>query len=366
MMSWSPTPARLAVCTLVDLWQQPEWRSSTHGSTIQAVLRDKLVDADDVNRLHAAQVAVLLEQDDEAGFQLVRERLLAELQTDVATVLLLQLATFTESRPADVDVVIATLVCQDPWSGLLREVRHNLDLMDPLEAITSLILSLAIRHRTPAASKLARGWFDAPASSEAARRAVGTIREWIALPPEQHDERARAFEMLNVAINSLAQLLNTSAGNPDLMKAAYTIVDVIAHDLYFASGAQATGDEQPKPPTQGFAEEAFAALEKLTKFKHPTIIHKIVQTLAHLAPANPAKAFLIVDAAVKPGDRYTYDQLAADETISLIERYFAEFRNTVVTDPELLTAVHSVLHAFVNVGWPAAIALTYRLSDAFR
>lgn len=76
--------------------------------------------------------------------------------------------------------------------------------------------------------------------------------------------------------------------------------------------------------------------------------------------------FHVVAAAFGNGDEYTYDTLAADKTISLVQRYFTEFSSAVMADDELLTAVRSVLGAFVSVGWPSAISLAYHVSDTFR
>lgn len=133
-----------------------------------------------------------------------------------------------------------------------------------------------------------------------------------------------------------------------------------------ALGAHATNQELPKIPDAGFADQALTSLSALSKFKHPSIVHKIVETLNHIAPLNPRQAFLTVNMTITTGDRYTYDTLAADEVTALIERYLAEFRELVVKNPELLDAIRSVLHAFVDAGWPSAINLTYHLSDAFR
>jgi hypothetical protein len=116
----------------------------------------------------------------------------------------------------------------------------------------------------------------------------------------------------------------------------------------------------------GFVDQALPALEALTKFRHPRITHSIIETLSHIAPLQPGEAFLVVKAAISTGDRYTYDTIAVDKVTALIERYLAEFRELVVKDPELLDAIRSVLHAFVDAGWPSALNLVYRLSDAFR
>jgi hypothetical protein len=366
MMSWSPTPARTAVSTLTDLWRHPAWRSSTYAPSIQAVLRTKLTDPDDVVRLHLAQVVHLLDPDDETTFELVRERLLTENQILVSAVLLNGLSTFAKKRPADVDALLATLADREPWSGLLNEAERTPDQLEPLGVFTGLALALTIRHRTPLATKLTRNWMSAPTETQTAWHALSRLRAWIELLANRDNERTRAFELLNLAITSVVELRDTATGAPERTRAAYTIADLIARNLYFASGAHADGGVNPTPPAPGFAEKAFAALEVLACFKHPTITHSLVETLGHLAPADPARAFRLVAAAVGTGDEYTYDQLAADETTKLIERYLAEFRAIVVVDNDLLTAIRSVLHAFVDAGWPTAISLAYRLSEAFR
>lgn len=363
MMSWSPTPVRTAVSTLTELWCHPAWRSSSYAPSIQAVLRAKLTDADDVARFRVAQVVHLLGPDDDTAFELVRERLLTENRLLVSAVLLDGLSAFAEKRPADVDALLATLGDREPWSGLLNEAEGTPDQREPLGIFTGLALALTIRHRTPIATELVRNWISAPAKTQTAWHALTQLRAWIGLPADRGDERTRAFELLNLAIISMVELRDTAIGAPERTTTAYKIADLITRNLYFASGA---GGVNRTPPAPGFSQRAFGALEILARFKHPPITHSLVKTLGHLAPADPARAFRLVAAAVGTGDEYTYDQLAAGETTKLIKRYLAEFRAIVVTDNDLLTAIRSVLHAFVDAGWPTAISLAYRLSEAFR
>lgn len=122
----------------------------------------------------------------------------------------------------------------------------------------------------------------------------------------------------------------------------------------------------PVPAADGFATEAFRVIEILTEFREPTIVHHVVQTLAHVAPADPRAAFLLVERAISAGDAYTFDKMAADETVTLIARYLADFREIVATDADALDAVRRVLDALVRVGWPEAVSLSYRLGEAFR
>jgi len=366
MMSWSPTPNREAIDALAVLWGRAEWRTSIHGSAIHSILLTMLDGPDDVNRLHVSQVARLLTDDNETAYELIRERLLTERHPYIATQLLQQLWTFSDTHTAAVDDTIAHLAQAPPWADMLVIIEGEHDLRDLLGVFIHLVLYLAIRHQKPAAIQLTQAWFTDPTRTQAAKQAVNGMREWLALSPDRATERARAFELLNIAITALIHLVDAAESDSKLLREAFKVADAIAHNLYFASGAHANNGEQVQIPDFGFADQALSTLRMLIKFKHPSIVHKIVETLNHIAPLDPQQAFLIVSMTIAPGDRYIYDALAAGEVIALVERYLAEFRELVVKDSELLDAIRSVLHAFVDAGWPSALNLTYHLSDAFR
>jgi hypothetical protein len=149
-------------------------------------------------------------------------------------------------------------------------------------------------------------------------------------------------------------------------KTVYQSADHLSTNLYFASGAFGGKGEAPTGPHEGFAEEAFDLLDLLTVFRHPAIVHDIVQTADHLASFDPRRAFAVVHQAVRPGEPYSYDSLAVGVAIRLVQRYLADFREFVVIDDELLSQVRTVLGAFVRVGWSAAVSLSYQLGAAFR
>jgi hypothetical protein len=365
MMSWDSTPRRSAVSALSVLWCDRAWRTSLQAETIRLTLLGLLRDGDEVDRLHAANVANILSADPEAAFDFTRRHLLAERHPHVATVLLEQLARYRDKQPQAVDDTLGELIHRSPWREIAATT-DDADLLDPIGQLTRVMLYLALHHQTSAASAIVRTWFSNPVGSPAAARAIGTIRDWLALPVERAAERARAFKLLQSAVHALSD--QHSATEPDIQKvrSVYRAVEGITSDFYFASGAHSAEEGKPTEPIPGFATHALELLRTLVKFKHPTIVHDIVRTLAHLASNDPRETFLVVAAAVKLGDAYTYDSLAAAVTIDLIERYFAEFRHVVLTDSDLLDAIRSVLHAFVRAGWPAAVSLTYRLSDAFR
>lgn len=361
MMTWSPTPTRTAVSTLSYLWCQPAWRSSESAVQIRQVLAAKLDDADDVTRLHVAQIAHLLAPDGESGLELVRDHLLREQNPLVSALLARELFRYVEKDAPEVDAILRTLIGQEPWSTLLNKTEDGPDLREPLELLAELALVLSIRYRTPAAEELARTWMAEPTSTAAAATALLRLRAWLELPAERRQDRERAFDLLDAAISSLTSLRHITT-DPDLLGHLYITADLVARTVNFASeNSRKSGPIEPQ-----FAARALSSLAGLAEFKHPSITHSVIEALGHLAPADPSGAFRVAAAAVSTGDSYTYDQVAASATITLIERYLSEFRGDIIVDDDLLTAIRSVLHAFVDAGWAAAITLAYRLSEAFR
>jgi hypothetical protein len=364
MISWSPTARRNGVAGVVRLFSRQEWRDSMHGPALEQVVRSALDDNDHVNRLHAAYTVRLLERDTEARLALLRRRLLAESESVVAGVLTNQLAALAADAPAAVDAVVEELIASSAWQA--RLVSDDNGGFHALDALIALVLRLAITQETPVATALTARWFAHPVRGPLTVRAVWMLRPWLSLPAGRSAERRRAFELVRTTAHALESLRATgqAADAADI----YWIADAVVDQIYFASGAFGTAgnNREPVPAQEGFSEEAFAVLEVLVEFKHPSIVHHMVETLGHLSPSAPSKAFLLVECTISAGDAYTHDSLAADTTIGLIERYLAEFRDVLASDPELLTALHRVLDAFVRVGWAAAVSLSYRLGDAFR
>lgn len=364
-MWWSPTERRRAVSGLSALWSKVEWRSSQHAPEIRRALMETLHDNDEVNRFNAARAAPFLADDHLDGIRLLGERLLVERHPEVAALLVRGLAHFRDTHPDSIDSIIDDLAAVEPWAtALLVKTENGRD--NPVGAVTQLVLYLALRSQTPIATSLIDNWFRNPTATDASRAALHGIRPWLELKSDRAAESARAFTLLRLAANALNEQLTADHSNRDEVREIFLGADSIISDIYFASGAHALDGEAGRAPEEGFAKGAFETLGLLTEFREPSIVHHAVETLAHLAPIDPSQAFLLVGAFVKPGDPYTYDELAADAVIALIERFLAEFREHVVENADLLTAIRSVLDAFVRAGWPRGVALSYRLGDAFR
>jgi hypothetical protein len=364
MMSWSPTARRNGISGAVRLFSRKEWRDSPHGPALRQVVRSALDDADHINRFHAAHAVRSLEPESQAAIALLRQRLLTEPDNNVAAVLTNELAALAPGALADVDSVVDEIMTSSTWQVRLASTDHP--GLEPVEPLIALVLWLAIRHETPAATAFAARWFTHPVARGVPHAVFWKLRGWLSLPTSRAAERRRAFDLLRAAARAIESLRR--AGDATDAAKIYRIADDIVDQIYFASGAFGTtnSNNEPTRAPDGFEEEAFAVHEMLTEFKHPSIVHHMVATLGHLSPSAPRRAFLLIERTISPGDPYTYDSLAADTTIAIIERYMAEYRDVLASDPEVLTAVRRVLDAFVRVGWPAAVSLSYRLGDAFR
>ena len=159
------------------------------------------------------------------------------------------------------------------------------------------------------------------------------------------------------------------------------IEDRIAVQVYFASEAfeskkqarsQAADDraldDERHARLERFATEADELLETLCCARFSKIAYDVLQTLQQLRHANPRRMFLLVGQLVKSsaGDKFTFESLAADRVVEIVEQYLAEERSMFRDDDEVLETLMDLLDMFVEAGWPKAMLLTYRLDEAVR
>ena len=155
------------------------------------------------------------------------------------------------------------------------------------------------------------------------------------------------------------------------------LVDDIASQLYFASGAYA--DEQNKEANRlteaqkkRFWVEAGEILRALADEMHPHTAHHVVQTLRHLLQCAPREVFLVAARAITSSSAagYQHESLAVPEVVMLIQCALADhreiFHSSDNTESECLAALLKVLDLFVEAGWAEARQLTHRLEEIYR
>jgi hypothetical protein len=150
------------------------------------------------------------------------------------------------------------------------------------------------------------------------------------------------------------------------------LVDGIAMQLYFASGASHEGSEDDGgltgPQLRRFWQEASPLLAALASEIHPHTAHQVVQTLYHLLPCAPRDVFLLAAKSIlssKPAG-FQYESLAVGDVVRLIQRALADHREIFQTGAERLSALLEVLDLFVEAGWAEARQLTHRLEEIYR
>ena len=155
------------------------------------------------------------------------------------------------------------------------------------------------------------------------------------------------------------------------------LVDNIAMQLYFASGAYAEeqnkdDDRLTEPQKKRFWVEAGEIFSALSEEVHPHTAHHVVQTLRHLLPYAPREVFLVATRAITSSSAagYQHESLAVSEVVKLIQCALADpreiFHSPDNTESECLAALLKVLDLFVEAGWAEARQLTNRLEEIYR
>lgn len=155
------------------------------------------------------------------------------------------------------------------------------------------------------------------------------------------------------------------------------LVDNIAMQLYFASGAFADGqdkddDRLTDPQKKRFWAEAGDILRALAEEMHPHTAHHVVKTLRHLLPCAPREVFLVAARAITTSSAagYQHESLAVSEVVKLIQCALADYREIFHrqdnAESDCLVALLKVLDLFVEAGWTEARQLTHRLEEIYR
>lgn len=168
---------------------------------------------------------------------------------------------------------------------------------------------------------------------------------------------------------------NWPKSDQEVIKSLFHLIDCIAQETYFASGAyEPVGHKSPaqsplhSPQAIRFYEAAMPIFDQLTSVGLPSATHHLLQTLEFFIPIDPAGIFLRIGRVIRAGKLggYHYESLAVDLIVRIVERYFAEYRTILRENKDCHRALIEVLDAFVEVGWPSARRLVYSLEVIFR
>ena len=222
-----------------------------------------------------------------------------------------------------------------------------------------------------------------------------TIGDAVTTDPKGDKVRSRTWEFfskllsaaqtkLRQAQEALAQLgahtaLDSETAKPfvEKRKRSSHLVDAVAMQLYFASGAfdeRRRRDEQglSQAQMQRFWTEGATLFTALAAEMHPHTAYHLIQTFNHLLPCDPREIFLLAANSIcsSPKAGFQHESLAVSEVVKLIERVLADHRDLFKpgnrSDSECLAALLEVLDLFVEAGWAEARQLTHRLEEIYR
>jgi hypothetical protein len=151
------------------------------------------------------------------------------------------------------------------------------------------------------------------------------------------------------------------------------LIDYLGIQLYFASGASGAktqGGMMPLSPEdqQRFYNEAGSILDELAEVGLPSVAHYLLETLETFIPLDPKGVFLRIGHVVRSGHKglYEYESLAVGLIVRLVELYLADHQVIFQQYETCRQALLEILDIFVQVGWPEARRLMYRLEEIFR
>ena len=156
-------------------------------------------------------------------------------------------------------------------------------------------------------------------------------------------------------------------------KQAMRLIDRIAMELYFASGAhdatqQPLGPTDPTDAQRRLYTEGSQIIDALVHIGAPSIAHHLLETLEHFIDVDPHGVFTRIVGTIRAGRAwgYQYDTMAEALFVRLVERYLAEHRTMLLQENESRRGLVEILDTFVRARWHSARRITYGLSDIYR
>jgi len=379
MIAWGETPANNSVHGLSALLSRPDWSASSHAVQLRLAAARLVDDPDEIIRMLAAPALAELFTDPAELRDELAGRLAGEPAPSVRAKLVGVMMRSLAGHPGYIADVLAGLAGHPWWPMLSREPEPAGTQEDASATVDDFLLqwllALSISFEQPFATEFLETWLTAPADHPArAGRTCNWLRPYLNPDPGLVSDRQTrdAFELLAMPLPQAIAIWNaaTTATTPAQRTAEQTarlqgvirVSESIGRELYFASGAAIPG-RAATPASAHFAARAFPILEDLTRVPHPAVVQRVIQTLDHIADHDPRRAFLAIAAAATTGHGYQWEHQGADLVVKIIDRYAAEHRELLLTEPECLTALRRLLETFVRSGWDQAIDRVQSLSE---
>jgi hypothetical protein len=257
--------------------------------------------------------------------------------------------------------------------------------------LVEIMLRLWLAYDQQPCGDRIKEWFSDPTNhSERVNRGLFILRPALLDGNPEHENaaqeriRTRTIWLYEQVATRVAPLFVDLANNPNrseadeaTLKTALGILDQLAGQIYFGSGAfdetnqarTGVGGSFPGPLVRArFLREVTPTCQALAQVPYPSVTHYLLQTLEFIIPEDPSLVFrLVTDALVHGSEgQYQLESLGAEIFVRIVRRYLADFRTVLTQDKELRQRLMRALDIFVEAGWPAARRLVYDLPEMLR
>jgi hypothetical protein len=378
--AWSSTTTMSALEGIVKLVCRKDWRDQ-HYQQLTTLVTPFLDSPNPAYRFLASWALPALYPEVDALLDELSHRLAREPDDHVTAHLLRHLGHVARSLPERVDRVLQDLSSNPRWAMITSDTAGDeLQRNDSRSGLAvQLLATLAVLHATDYADSTVRTWWANPLQhpNRVGRTAVWWRDALNSAEASLRHVQARAFEIIGSNLSQLGQAWAAIGSPPgpaddaarERASRALRVAEGVAQQLYFASGAfdkQSSAPPTPRGDSNEFWVLAHPLLTRLADVHHPTVTQHIVQTIDHLSACEPRQALMLAAQAVLGDRAYAREPLGLDVALNLAKRYLTEHGELLRTDTDSLTAVRSLLEAFVRVGWDRAMDLAEELDELFR
>ncbi|CCD98876.1 conserved hypothetical protein [Bradyrhizobium sp. STM 3809] len=287
------------------------------------------------------------------------------------------LGRLVHSAPDRVEQLLSTIAARCTTEERFHQVR---------EPVGNLICILWVTHARPAARAMLADWLSSIAERyDELNSAVTMLRGAVIAGYEdgnlqQIELRKRAMELADLITKTSAVILLQVAPKTTLDEAeeakataATRLSGHVLNQFYFSSGAFRHGGgsedgERPLNTKQGkraFLHDVTPIIMRITQASGPETIHYLVDLLDFLLEADPEHVFSLTAEVLLGAGReqgYHFEHLAADQVVKMIGRFLADYRS-LFDDESRRQLLVRCLDMFIEVGWPSARRLLYRLPE---
>ena len=376
---WSPAPRIEAAIGLLSLAREETSVTAEVLDAIDVLRRDG---ACRVRFQVASHLGRLQSSAPERALEMAEATAAEEGSTAVLRAALRPLAFFLRDQPERLREIT-----EEIYDGTTVEGAGAQDLR---RSCAGLICDLYVYNGDERAGEfLQREVFDDPvAADELARQLVARLRDVQTYGAESdaggNAVRTRALGLIENALeHTIPQYWEIreelsgqepAADDPLLGRgrSAAQLIDQVATELYFASGAF-TGGNEDKPratPAQRarLYREAGSIIDRLIGTDLASATHHLLEMLEACIEVDPRGVFVRIAGAVnggKGGD-YHLDAMGERLVVRVLRRYLTEHAALLQDDAEVRGLLIGVLDTFIEVGSPEALRLAYGLHELFR